>query len=369
MFIPKFIIDKNIINSELRTLNCLLKEQRELKQTLVSYLEKISESICYVNDNKDTSVLISTLESVKSNFDNVKANIDALIELRQYLITSLKQESYDSEYFEKYNNDYMNLFNKISKDNLEYFTFMNNFAKYIHVDFSKIDRVENESSENFDSSSLIDEILEIEQETLKNFPEEEIAINLDEDIDTSVPDELEVSLEELFDIEEESSLINEYLEDIDNKSISSDKVETLEKDTTPETILNDDTKILEKTLLYSADNIVLPYSTEDLHTFFTTNPEKYSSLDDIIKKEYTIKLNDIKNTPTTRFKEAFNLAKNKCNMPIAKATTLASEISFNSQLDPIIIKACNTIDELDSYIECLETNSLDKFDAFKIIYK
>ena len=56
-------------------------------------------------------------------------------------------------------------------------------------------------------------------------------------------------------------------------------------------------------------------------------------------------------------------------MPIAKATTLASEISFNSQLDPIIIKACNTIDELDSYIECLETNSLDKFDAFKIIYK
>ena len=38
MIIPKFIIDQSIINAEIRVINSLLSQQRQLKQTLIFFL-------------------------------------------------------------------------------------------------------------------------------------------------------------------------------------------------------------------------------------------------------------------------------------------------------------------------------------------
>ena len=82
MIIPKFIIDQSIINAEIRVINSLLSQQRQLKQTLILYLEKISEGILNANDDQDSTSLVSCLNGIKMSFENIKGNIDTLLELR-----------------------------------------------------------------------------------------------------------------------------------------------------------------------------------------------------------------------------------------------------------------------------------------------
>ena len=68
MIIPKFIIDQSIINAEIRVLNSLLCQQRQLKKTLVLYLEKISDSILNATDMEDATSLVSCLDGIKKKF-------------------------------------------------------------------------------------------------------------------------------------------------------------------------------------------------------------------------------------------------------------------------------------------------------------
>lgn len=39
-----------------------------------------------------------------------------------------------------------------------------------------------------------------------------------------------------------------------------------------------------------------------------------------------------------------------------------------SKLHPAVITACKNIDELDIYLAYLETNELDKFDIFDVVF-
>ena len=131
----KFILDENIINDELDTLNNILNQQRQLKKTLFLYLEKLSESLSNATDTHDTTSLISCLETIKKNFENIKENIDKIKELKKYLLDSLKLDFFDPIYFEKYNKDFKSLFNKISEDNIFYYTFMESILKHMTVNF------------------------------------------------------------------------------------------------------------------------------------------------------------------------------------------------------------------------------------------
>lgn len=62
MIVSKFVIDKNIINNEIKVLNNVLNQQRQLKKTLLLYLEKISEGIYNATDPQDSNSLISCLD-------------------------------------------------------------------------------------------------------------------------------------------------------------------------------------------------------------------------------------------------------------------------------------------------------------------
>ena len=54
---------------------------------------------------------------------------------------------------------------------------------------------------------------------------------------------------------------------------------------------------------------------------------------------------------------------------ISDSLSLALELTFNSLLNPAIISACRTLDELDIYLDCLNTGELDKFNIFEIKYE
>ena len=95
---------------------------------------------------------------------------------------------------------------------------------------------------------------------------------------------------------------------------------------------------------------------------------KYKSLQDVIDNEYTIPIETFKNPAKSRFREAFQLMKNKEHGSLKEAIELGFELMFQSDLNPAIIAACKDLDELDIYLDCLDDDELDKFSCFKIKY-
>lgn len=323
----KFTMDENIINSELRNLNNTLNEQRQLKKTLLLYLEKISEGISNANDPKDSNSLISCLNGIQKSFDNIKENINNLIELKQYLENITRSSEDDQISYSDYNSKYVLLFEKISEDNIFYYSFMESLLKYMEVIFP----------ENLPPIPIFDkdEDALFENKKINNFDE------------TLLYEEERHNFEEtLFDKNFENTLP-------ENDSYN----------------VEDEQEFLDKTLLISnkTKTAILPYSISDLEAFFLNNKEKYSSMQEVIDEKYSVSLDKYKNSAFSRFKETFSLAK-KSNLPFLQTLNLANELFFNTNLNPIIIKACKNLNELDIYLSCLENNCLNDFNCFNIIY-
>ncbi len=136
MIIPKFMIDSSTISSEVEILNNILNQQRQLKKTLLLYLEKISDGIFNASDPEDVNSLISCLNSIRKSFENIKENINNLIELKQFLENTLKTTGYLNTFdCETYNKSFSELFKKITEDNIFYYTFMESLLKYMKVIF------------------------------------------------------------------------------------------------------------------------------------------------------------------------------------------------------------------------------------------
>lgn len=308
----KFILDENIINDELDTLNNILNQQRQLKKTLFLYLEKLSESLSNATDTHDTTSLISCLETIKKNFENIKENIDKIKELKKYLLDSLKLDFFDPIYFEKYNKDFKSLFNKISEDNIFYYTFMESILKHMTVNFP-----------DFNSNTI-------------------------KDISNNIELTPNVVSEKVLDETDIKNKINKLQNNINHENLH----------------LNENVLLVSE----KNKNVVLPYSTVELEIFFSDHPEKYSSIQDIVDKEYTLPLKYYKHAAISRFKEAFYLARKKSKLSFLKSLSLANEVFFNSNLNPAIITACKNVDELYIYLSCLDDNALDKFNCFKIVY-
>lgn len=318
MIISKFVIDKSIINNEVKVLNNLLNQQRQLKKILLSYLQKISEGIYNAIDPEDANSLISCLDGIKKSFENIKENINQIIDLKSYLENITKFDAFDTSYLEKYNEKFLELFDKISEDNIFYYSFMESLLKYMKVLFPE------KISINTILNSQIEKIIE------------------DSRLPQNTPQESHETLKEFTEpLKEQPAAEEKFKEFIEN---------TL--------------------LIYKKRKIaILPYSINELENCFSSNPEKYSSIQDIINTEYTVSLNNYKNAAFSRFREAFNLAKNKCKFSFIESLNLANELFFNTNLNPVIITACRNMDELDIYLSCLEYNVLEDFKCFNILYK
>lgn len=129
--------------------------------------------------------------------------------------------------------------------------------------------------------------------------------------------------------------------------------------------------LIEDTLVISEiDNVVyLPYKVSELKKILKSEPEKYSSLADVILSLYTKPLRDYKFAAVSRFKEAYKLMIEKEHSTKKEALKLAIELFSNYNLHPAIITACKNQNELDIYLSCLEYNELEDFHFFKIVYE
>lgn len=132
-----------------------------------------------------------------------------------------------------------------------------------------------------------------------------------------------------------------------------------------------DNSFVENTLIISdiKGKVILPYNMKKIKETLSHENEKYSSIEDVIEKNYTIPIKKYKITPISRFKESYKLIRKKEHGSHLKALSLASELFFNYNLHPAIITACDSLDELDIYLACLDDNTLDDFKFFNIKYE
>lgn len=116
--------------------------------------------------------------------------------------------------------------------------------------------------------------------------------------------------------------------------------------------------------------VFLPYKKEDLQEYLLSYPDDYNSYSDVIEKEYILPLNTfMKNQTLSRFRETYELIRNREFKSMFEAMKVSTKFMFKYDLNPAIIAACNTKDELDQYMKCLEKNELENFNIFDIKFE
>lgn len=285
-------ITDEIISKEYKNINKLLKSELDLKNLLISYMEKIASTVNNVDSTLDVDFIYSCLLNLKKNFDEINSNISILNSLIVFL--DLFKDPKQNIDIDKYNLEYENAFSKHFDIEITVYSFIQNFMiQSTHIKFQKEDSTSSE---------------------------------------------------------EQSLTIS------DSRTVTHSESKN---------------NLLENTLIISDTNkkVILPYKISTLQKILDKNKEKYKTLEDVIDDCYTIPLAIYKNPSLARFKEAFNLVKNKEKGSAKDALDLGLELFFNSNLNPAIITACKDLDELDIYLSCLDDNELNKFTCFNIVYE
>ena len=61
--------------------------------------------------------------------------------------------------------------------------------------------------------------------------------------------------------------------------------------------------------------------------------------------------------------------RNKEKASLYKSFDLGIELMWNSLLNPAVITACKNLDELDIYLDYLDSNEIEKFKIFDVKYE
>ena len=289
------------------------------------------------------------------------------------------------------NNDNNNIENNDFDDHnsiIEEIIFDNNNSHLDETQFDNNNSVEKEN--NIDDNSIIENILfnnnENFEETLETLDNEFIENSIFENLDE------ELSLEDL--LSSYSTSIPEYEEiSAESQNIESSNLNNIQNSVTINSVLHnnsskntnlskeDFSKRLEKiknavednkTLLISEklQKIYLPYKLSELVNYVESYPGAYKSLKDVVEQEFILPFNYFKKNPSkARFTETYNLLKNREGRTFIKSVSYAFRLLKKNNLNPAIIASCKTQHELDSYIYYLDSNNLNNFKFFNIIYE
>ena len=113
--------------------------------------------------------------------------------------------------------------------------------------------------------------------------------------------------------------------------------------------------------------VYLPYTKEELNQ--KIQKANNANIDEVIAENFVVPIEKYKNSIRSRYHEGYNLMKNKEKKSKKQAILLGLELMFEFNLHPAIITACQNLEQLDIYLDCLEDNELEKFSCFKVIYK
>ena len=118
------------------------------------------------------------------------------------------------------------------------------------------------------------------------------------------------------------------------------------------------------------DKVFLPYKVEEINDYLEQFPEQYSSFESVVAKEFILPLNYYMSHPViARFREAYSLCRDREAKTIFESLKYGMDLMFNRRLNPAIIAACKTQEQLSNYMNCLEKNDLKHFTDFEIRFE
>lgn len=116
--------------------------------------------------------------------------------------------------------------------------------------------------------------------------------------------------------------------------------------------------------------VFLPYSEKEVLEYLEQYPNQYKSFDDVIKKEFIFPVESyLKHPVIARFRESYSLIRDREAKSIFDAFKFAMDMMFHYDLNPAIIAACKSENQLENYLNCLNRKKLDEFKDFEIIFE
>lgn len=192
------------------------------------------------------------------------------------------------------------------------------------------------------------------------------------EIENHIEQELISEIDNFQNLENNSVLNSQEKSNLNNNS-SQLKENLLTEDSYQEKLYKIENAIEDnKTLLISErlGKIYLPYKKCELENYIKKEPNLYKNLQEVIKDKFTLPFEFFKNQSLkSRFSETYNLLKNKDGENFMKSVSYAFKISGKKNLNPTIIASCKNKHELESYIYYLDSNTLNNFRFFEIIYE
>lgn len=323
---------ENLLKNELSTIINLKASTQNNKNYLMNTLEKLSNNFTAENVIEEAKMLPQLFKTLNDALSKANSNVLILKDLETAVNSILfsismqySNNSIDISDLERQ----LNLYNlkKIESKN----TILNN-STYVEKFITSTQAVVNDLTECIENSK---------ENVIKNFKESKqnnSSINKIENIDKNS------ETSELSDI---TNITNNANENILYK---------------PYKLQENDTLLISE----KQEKIFLPYTLQDLSNFISTSEK---SIEDIIRENFIIPINKFKNPTMSRFKEAYNLAKNKSDYSMLKSFNFAVDVMFKYSLNPAIIIACKNVEELKDYLNCLKEQKLNLFKAFKIKYE
>lgn len=348
-FTEQLIKDKqeliNSLQKEINLNNIFIHYQR-FKENLLSNTIKMISSPSYLVNPEDKDALESVLESYKSSLSLSKNNIRSIEDLSA-LFESIKQMNDED------------ILKKIEEFNTKVFetddVLLKNNEEILHT--LELDLPKNISCEV---------ILKSEIEDIDN-----ISDSMDSTSKDSATN-LESNSESTTNVDSASNIVIDSNTKVNpTSSTLENKVKEIKDNAKPESNCSTPKNFKENTLVISekTKKVFLPYNLNCVEDLLKNNPNKYSNLENVIEKEFTLPLEQFKSPSISRFREAFKLVRNKENGSFKESIDLAMELFFNYNLHPAIISACKNLDELDIYLDYLAENETEKFNCFNIEFE
>lgn len=124
-------------------------------------------------------------------------------------------------------------------------------------------------------------------------------------------------------------------------------------------------------IISEKDNkVFLPYRIEEINAYLEQFPDQYSSFESVVVREFILPLKYYMSHPVlSRFREAYSLCRDREAKPVLESLKYSIDMMFNRRLNPAIIAACKTQDQLSNYLDCLDKNNLKNFKDFEIRFE
>lgn len=307
-----------IIEKEKFLINSILTNQKKLKNILLGYMQNLVVSTENVSESYSKFIL-DFLSNIKNSLTLFNTNMNLLNNLIN-LLNSLPVESLNKEDFIKnidsFNNSFLSNTTTVFQNTLEIENVLYSILPYSSLVFLKSNIAK--TNENLDEIVLDQSIIS--------------------DNDTTNNQKVPV---------EPTTLLNNGVDSTKNNEF-----------------LADNTLIISET----KGKVFLPYNITFVDALLKNNPDKYTCIEDVIDKEYSIPIDSFKNSSLSRFREGFKLMRKKEKKSVIEAFDLGMELTFKYNLHPAIICACSSLDELDQYLDYLDNKKGINFDCFKIIF-